>query len=160
MTPPARLSIVDFDDAHAEAFYAINAEWIAERFVLEPHDLYVLRNPRAAILDPGGMIRVAALDDRVVGTCALILTAPGAYELTKMGVSASVRGQKVGEALLYHMIDAARSLPIERLYLLTNHQQQAAIHLYEKLGWVRDPVVMRDFGATYARADVAMSFPL
>ncbi len=159
MTPP-NLHFVDYADAHAEAFYAINAEWIGERFVLEPHDIYVLRNPRAAILDSGGVIRLACLGDHVVGTCALIKMAPGCFELTKMGVSAAVRGQKVGEALLRHMIDAARALPIERLYLLTNARQAAAIHLYEKLGWVHDPAVLDEFGGTYARADVAMSYPL
>ena len=154
------VTIVDYDDAHAEAFFAINAEWIAERFVLEPHDIHVLRNPRATILAPGGRIRLALLDGTVVGTCALIKTGDGCFELTKMGVRAAARGRKIGEALLRDMVATARTMPVERLYLLTNHQQRAAIHLYEKLGWVHDAAVMREFGGTYDRADVAMSFPL
>lgn len=35
----------------------------------------------------------------------------------------------------------------------------AAIHLYEKLGFVHDAEIMRLFGARYERCDVAMSYP-
>lgn len=154
------LSFVEFDDRHAEAFYAINAEWIAASFVLEEHDIVVLRQPRSMILDHGGLVRLAVLDGEVVGTCALIKTQPGCYELTKMAVVPAARGKKTGEALLRHMVQAARTLPVERLYLLTSSKCEAAIHLYEKLGWVHDAGIMRDFGSTYARSNVAMSYPL
>lgn len=157
----AGFTIIDFSDEHAEAFYTLNAEWITAMYRLEPHDIHILRHPRETILDGGGIIRlVQAADGRIVGTCALIRTGAGQYELTKMAVTESLRGQKAGEALLGHMIDAARTLPAERLYLLTNAKCEAAIHLYEKLGWVHDAVIMREFGATYARCDVAMSYPV
>ncbi len=163
MTVAAALSpavFVDFADDHAEAFYAINAEWIAASFVLEEHDIAVLRRPRAAILEHGGVIRLAMLDGEVVGTCALIRTRPGCYELTKMAVAPAAQGRKIGEALLRHMVEVARTLPVERLYLLTSSKCEAAIHLYEKLGWVHDAGIMREFGSTYARSNVAMSYPL
>jgi len=158
---PAPFTIIDFTDAHADAFYTLNAEWISAMYRLEPHDIEVLRHPRAAILDSGGIIRlVQAAEGRIVGTCALIHTGDGQFELTKMAVTEALRGQKTGEALLLHMIDAAHALPAKRLYLLTNTKCEAAIHLYEKLGWMHDAQVMRDFGSTYARCDVAMSYPL
>ena len=46
----------------------------------------------------------------------------------------------------------------EKLYLLSNAKSAAAIHLYEKLGFVHDEGVMRDYGGRYQRCDVAMLY--
>jgi len=161
------VTILPFTDELAPAFRAINAAWIRDMFVLEPHDDHVLSHPREAIVDPGGIILFARTakhgtgEHDVVGTGALMRTAPGIYELTKMGVRAEARGQKVGEALLDALLDRARSLPeLETLYLLTSRKCRAAIHLYEKAGFVHDAQIMARYGATYARCDVAMRYPL
>jgi N-acetylglutamate synthase-like GNAT family acetyltransferase len=157
----ACLEIVDFTDALAPAFRAINAEWIEAMFTLEANDRAILDHPRASIIDRGGIIRfVRAGELGIVGTCALIRIADGVFELTKMGVLASARGRKAGEFLLAHIVDAAQAMRLDRLYLLTSHKCAAAIHLYEKAGFVHDAAVMADFGARYARCDVAMSLPL
>jgi RimJ/RimL family protein N-acetyltransferase len=47
---------------------------------------------------------------------------------------------------------------MDKIYLLTNRKCAAAIHLYEKLGFVHDEAIMRSFGARYERCDVAMSY--
>jgi len=161
------VTILPFSDELAPAFRAINAAWIRDMFVLEPHDDHVLSHPREAIVDAGGVILFARVtkdgtpEHDVVGTGALMRTAPGAYELTKMGVRAEARGQKVGEALLDALLDHARAMPgIETLYLLTSSKCRAAIHLYEKAGFLHDAQVMARHGATYARCDVAMRYPL
>lgn len=155
-------AIRPYTDALAPEFRAINAAWIADMFVLEPHDAHVLSHPREAILDPGGVILfVADADGAILGTGALMPTAPGVYELTKMGVHARARGTGAGRLLLAALIDAARALPdIETLYLLTSSRCEAAIHLYERAGFVHDADVMAAYGATYARCDVAMRLPL
>ena len=79
-------------------------------------------------------------------------------ELTKMGVRATARGLKAGEFLLAAMLDRAKAMPVETLYLLTNARCAAAIHLYEKLGFRHDAAIMADYGARYARCDVAMRY--
>ncbi|WP_246450394.1 GNAT family N-acetyltransferase [Sphingomonas rhizophila] len=84
----------------------------------------------------------------------------GAVELTKMGVLDEARGQKAGEYLLAALIERGRSMRPSRLFLLTNRKSQAAIHLYEKLGFVHDDDVMAAYGASYDRCDVAMNYPL
>lgn len=158
---PAPVRIVEFRDELASAFHDINAEWISSMFVMESADREVLENPRERILDRGGAILFAATADLgVVGTCALYKTGPGEFELTKMGVRESARGMKVGEQLLDAAIERARSLGAKKLYLLTNSRCQAAIHLYEKAGFVHDVAVMSSYGARYQRCDVAMRFPL
>lgn len=155
-------TILPYSDDLAPAFRAINAAWIADMFVLEPHDEHVLAHPREAIVDKGGVILFVAVPEHgVVGTGALMPLAPGVVELTKMGVRAEARGAKVGEALLSALIERARAMPgIETLFLLTSSKCQAAIHLYEKAGFVHDAAIMAAYGATYARCDVAMRYPL
>lgn len=153
------LGLREFDDALAADFHAINAEWIAAMFTLEPTDRDVLEKPRERILEPGGAILfVEAEGLGIVGTCALQKTGPGAFELTKMGVRENARGLKAGEFLLAGMLERARALGAEKLYLLTNHKCAAAIHLYEKLGFAHDADIMRDHGSRYQRCDVAMRY--
>jgi GNAT superfamily N-acetyltransferase len=156
------MQILSYTDTLALHFAAINAAWIEDMFVLEDHDRHVLAHPREAIIDKGGVILFAATPDgAVVGTGALMPTAPSAYELTKMGVLAEARGTGAGAALLAALIDRARDLPgIDTLYLLTSRKCAAAIHLYERAGFVHDADIMARFGHAYARCDVAMRYPL
>lgn len=163
------LRLLDYDDALAPHFDAINRAWIEEMFVVEPHDDEVLSHPREQIVDRGGTILFvgrddAILGDEILGAGALMPTgsAGGApeIELTKMGVSAAARGSGAGAFLLAGLVARAVTLRPASLYLLTNHSCEAAIHLYERAGFIHDPAIMARYGATYQRADVAMSFPL
>ncbi|KAB7645523.1 GNAT family N-acetyltransferase [Polymorphobacter fuscus] len=159
------LTLVPFRDDLAGAFAAINSEWIAAMYTLEATDRDVLGNPRARIIDAGGdILFVRAGDVGIIGTCALRPSGGGAFELTKMGVLAAARGRKAGEFLLAGAIARARDMQAEgtltELYLLTNKRSEAAIHLYEKLGFVHSADIMARFGSAYARCDVAMVFPL
>lgn len=157
--PPAALTLREFSDDLAPAFRAINAEWIEGMFSLEHTDRDVLDNPRARIIESGGAILfVEAPALGIVGACALQKTGEGHFELTKMGVRATARGLKAGEFLLAAMIARAEAMGADLLYLLTNKRCEAAIHLYEKLGFQHDAEIMRIYGARYARCDVAMKY--
>lgn len=153
------LIIHEFRDDLAVHFRDINAEWINAMFRLESTDQEVLANPRARIIDSGGVILfVEATGLGIVGTCALQKTGATSYELTKMGVRESARGMKAGEFLLSAIIDRARTLKADPLYLLTNGRCAPAIHLYEKLGFRHDADIMARYGARYERCDVAMRY--
>jgi DNA-binding MarR family transcriptional regulator/N-acetylglutamate synthase-like GNAT family acetyltransferase len=155
----AGLRIREYSDALAADFKAINVEWISAMYVLEPADLEVLDNPREQILAGGGTILfVEAEGVGVIGACALRRTAGAAFELTKMGVLEAARGSKAGEFLLRATIARAAAMGADPLYLLSNKKSAAAIHLYEKLGFVHDDGVMQAYGARYARCDVAMLY--
>jgi N-acetylglutamate synthase-like GNAT family acetyltransferase len=112
------------------------------------------------IIDKGGdilFVEVAGLG--VVGACALMPSKDaGAFELTKMGVLDAARGLKAGEFLLAAVLKRAREMRVETLFLLTNRKCAAAIHLYEKLGFVHDAGIMATYGARYERCDVAMLY--
>lgn len=157
--PGGGLAIRRFSDALAEDFYRINAEWIEAMYQLEQTDIDVLRNPRDRIIAPGGdILFVEDPNLGVVGTCALQKTGDSQFELTKMGVSQNARGRKVGEFLLQAIIARADALGCDRLYLLSNAKSAAAVHLYEKLGFVHDAGIMEEFGKRYARCNVAMLY--
>lgn len=159
LVTPATLFLREFDDSLAGEFHDINLEWIETMFTVEPTDREVLENPRERIIDPGGdILFVEAAGLGIVGACALQKTGPAAFELTKMGVRETARGLKAGEFLLGGVIDRARDLGAEKLYLMTNRKCAAAIHLYEKLGFEHDAEIMADYGARYERCDVAMRY--
>jgi DNA-binding MarR family transcriptional regulator/N-acetylglutamate synthase-like GNAT family acetyltransferase len=157
--PRGGLAIRRFNDVLAEDFYRINAEWIGSMYRLEQTDIDVLRNPRERIIALGGDILFVE-DPRlgIIGTCALQKTAERQFELTKMGVLDKARGKKAGEFLLHAIIARANALGCDRLYLLSNAKSAAAVHLYEKLGFVHDAEIMEEFGKRYERCNVAMIY--
>ncbi len=154
-----QLRIRPWSADRARDFHDINAQWIEAMFVLEDVDRDVLLNPHDRIIAPGGDILFVEAPGRgIVGACALKRTAGTAYELTKMGVLENTRGLKAGEFLLKAAIARGVELGADPLYLLTNSDCAAAIHLYQKLGFVHDADIMRDYGASYERCNVAMRY--
>jgi len=155
--PQPSISFLPFEPSLAPYFDSINSQWIEQMFVLEDVDKQVLRFPQQNIIDKGGKIWFAKHEALgIVGTCALINKGSDAFELTKMGVLDNARGLKVGEALLQYVIEQCKALPITCLFLLTNAKCEAAIHLYEKNGFVHDAEIMEEFGKSYQRCNVAM----
>lgn len=160
--PGTGLEILDYSPDLARDFYTINAQWISDMFVMEETDERVLSDPDTHIISRGGTILfVKSPVHGIVGAGALMPAGDdGAFELTKMGVLQASRGEKAGEFLLAALIQRAKSIGVKKLFLLTNAKCEAAIHLYEKLGFVHDEEIMRDYGARYERCNVAMLYPL
>ena len=153
------LEFISFEPKYAEVFRQINEEWISSMFELEESDKNVLTDPVKYIISKGGKIWFAKHKQLgFVACCALAKKKELCFELTKMGVLESARGLKVGEKLLRFVLHEAAKMPMKRLFLLTNKKCQAAIHLYEKNGFVHDRHVMEEFGSSYARCDVAMKY--
>ncbi|MBY0385167.1 GNAT family N-acetyltransferase [bacterium] len=153
------VSIVEFSNENSHFFKEINQEWIQEMFALESKDQKVLENPEKYILHPGGQILFVKVEGLgIVGAGALMPTGPHEMELTKMGVFKKARGTGAGGFLLQALIQRALDLGVENLYLLTNKKCEAAIHLYEKHGFVHNKEIMQRFGGEYSRCDVAMRY--
>ncbi len=161
-TPPLR--ILPYDDSLAGTFAEITRAWVEDMFTLEANDKAIIDDPRGMIIDRGGEILfVEAEDLGIVGTCALMPSEGTSFELTKMGVTASARGKRAGAFLLQAVLARAAEMRAQgtmgELFLLTNAKCEAAIHLYEKYGFVHDAAVRKRFGPRYTRCDVAMSYP-
>jgi putative acetyltransferase len=89
---------------------------------------------------PGAAYFVVESDGRIVGgagVAPLAGAAAGVCELRKMYFLEEARGQRMGERLLGHCLDVARSLGYRVCYLETLTGMQVAQRLYEKCGFRR-----------------------
>ncbi|MBK1968804.1 GNAT family N-acetyltransferase [Brevundimonas sp. 3P9-tot-E] len=145
--------ILAYGPEHREAWRALNEAWLAEGgFAVEAKDRKVLNDPEGQVLAPGGRIFFVEQAGQVVGCCALMAMDDGGYEVAKMTISPSARGQGLSRRLLEVCEAAARDAGARRLYLETSSTLGPALALYDSFGFVRLPP--RE--TPYVRADVFM----
>ena len=133
----SNIRIVDFTIEYASEFKRLNIEWMQHYWQPDESHDKILDDPQGLIINPGGAIAIALQDGVPVGTCALLNSGEGNYELAKMCVTHYVQGKGVGRLLTDQIIATARTLGAKRIYLKTVTALQAAISLYEKLGFKR-----------------------
>ena len=115
------IEIISFDKKYSSEFYNLNIEWLQTYFYVEPFDEEVLSKPEHYIINKGGHIFFAKLEDDIVGTVALMPTNDKlVFELTKMAVSPDKRGLKIGQQLMQHCLNFAKDNDFERLMLYSN----------------------------------------
>lgn len=142
--------------AWREHFYRLNAAWLERDFSIEPIDQRVLSDPQGEIIDHGGAVLFAVIGAQIVGTCALKRHAGQTFELTKMAVEESRRGQGIGRKLIHAAIAKFWELGGRSLWLESSTKLGPALRLYEQAGFVRQPE--RRAGSEYVRADVYMIY--
>jgi len=152
------IQIVDYQSQYASYFRSINEAWISEYFTMEAADYKALDDPQGYILDKGGYIVFAIIDNTPVGTCALIKMddTPYDFELAKMGVVPAQHGKGIGKMIGKAVIEKARKMDARKLYLESNRILSPAINLYKKLGFVE--ITGRQ--SPYARSDIQMELVL
>lgn len=148
------LRIVPFRSELRDHFHRLNADWLRRYFYLEEVDQRVLSNPEGEILAGGGAIFFAEAGEEIVGTCALLRTGAGEYELTKMAVDPSAQGLGIGRLLIEAALAEFRARGGQRLFLETNTKLAAAIRLYESVGFERQATPGTQ--SHYQRADTYM----
>jgi ribosomal protein S18 acetylase RimI-like enzyme len=147
------VAIIDYKPQYQPRFFELNKRWIEKDFPLEEIDITVLSRPEEYILNHGGAILLAKLNDEIVGTCALKKVNDDVYELTKMAVDERYRGKKIGEKLGIAAIEKAKVLKAKRVILYSNrHTSAIACRLYVKLGFVEIPLEP----GVYKRANIKM----
>ena len=149
------VQIVDFKKEFALDFKRLNLEWLEKYFTVEPIDEEVLSHPEH-IIDDGGAILFATLEDEVVGCCALMFE-DDQCELTKMAVTEKHRGRRIGSKLLEAALDRARSLNLSKVHLVTNSGLLPAVNLYRKFGF---RVQHAGQNEKYERGDLMMEVAL
>ena len=138
-------------------FAALNRDWLIEYGLLEPRDEHQLADPLGQIVVPGGQIFVARRGGEVVGTSAVLPHGDGVFELLKLAVTPSAQGLGLGRRLVEACLEYARERGAQRLVLLSNSQLEAALRLYESLGFQRAPLPT---DIIYVTADVYMELDL
>ena len=150
------VEIVQFKDKHANDFYQLNRQWLEKYFYVEELDEKILSNPIEHIVNPGGFIIMARLNNEIVGTVALMVNNGKQLELTKMAVSPNYQGLGIGEKLAEAAIQQFEATDFEQLYLESNRQLVPALNLYNKLGFKEQECPFKQ--PHYSRADIYMEY--
>ena len=147
-----KIEIINFSEDQKEAIQTLNYEWLEKYFRVEKNDVISLSNPKEEIIDKGGFIFYAKLNDEIVGTASLLKKDETTFELGKMAVSGKAQGHKIGTLLLEHCLEFAKQKDIRTLILYSNTKLESALHLYRKYGFSEVELEQ----GLYERADIKM----
>ncbi len=151
------VQIVPYEPHYREAFEKLNNEWLEKHFYIEDYDREVLQNPDKYILEPGGQILYAKLNNNIVGVVALIVRGEDTFELSKMGVTESAQGKGIGKLLMEAAISYSKKRGMKTVMLDSNRKLAPAINLYIKMGFKEIPVPSN---TPYERCNIRMELHL
>ena len=105
-----------------------------------------------------GNFWIAKVDDKVIGTIALLDIGNNQCALRKMFVSGNYRGKElgVGQALLHNLIDWATHKNIAEIFLGTTEKFLRAQRFYEKNGFVE--IASEELPKSFPIMDVDVKF--
>lgn len=146
------IEIIDFSDELQEQVRILNYEWLEKYFRIEKGDLVSLSNPQVQIIEKGGFIFYAKMNNQIVGTASLLKKTENIFELGKMAVTDNAQGQGIGTILLEHCLNVAKQKSIQKLVLYSNTKLESAIHLYRKYGFIEIELEQ----GLYERANIKM----
>lgn len=129
------IKIVPWDEDYREDLIELSLEWLKKYDVLEDKDMEMILHPVQEIIREGGMIFFAIDNNDVVGTVSLVKHPEDTYEIAKLGVTADYQGQSIGSHLTEHAIAWAKRKNAKRVILYTIGILEAAINLYESMGF-------------------------
>lgn len=153
-----QVELVSFKLKYSKNFYDLNIEWLKSFFYVEPYDEEILSNPDKYIIEKGGHIFFAKLNNEVVGTVALMpMNVERTFELTKMAISPNHRGKKIGQQLMQHCLDFAKEEKFKALIIYSSRKLENAIYIYRKYGFKEIPV---ETDCHYDRCDIKMELKL
>lgn len=141
----------------ADAFKALNIEWLDKFFVVEPIDEEVLSHPKKAILDKGGHIIMAEIDSELIGTFAFIKKEDKLFEFSKMAIAPLHRRKGFGNTMMQFAIQFAEQHHWNKIILYSSRRLENSIHIYRKYGFVE---VELESNSHYARSDIKMELIL
>lgn len=150
------MKILAYSNELKEHIKTLNTEWLEKYFAVEPTDIIQLSDPAQEIINKGGLIYYAEVDNLIVGTVTLMKISDTTYELGKMAVTEKFQGKGIGKKLLEHSIEVARKNKITKLVLYSNTKLTHAIELYKKFGFMESPMDKTH----YKRANIKMELLL
>ena len=150
------IEIISYNEKYKEDFKKLNLEWLDKYNLTESHDLMVLNDPNGTILDRGGFIWMAKVENEIAGSAAITNEGHGVFELAKMCVTEKWRGKGISKILLETCLKKAKEMGAKKITLFSNHQLQTALGLYKKFGFQHVEVL----DSPFETADVKMELNL
>lgn len=141
--------------SHLPDFIRLNHEWIEKYFELEESDRNLATDPEQVIVD-GGYILSITDNNEVVGVCALFKKAEG-YELARMAVCDSAKGNGYGRKLMEAALTKLHELGADKVRLYSNTKLEPAISLYKNYGF---ETIFEGQHPDYARCNIIMEKPI
>ena len=132
------INILDYSPELKEHFTKLNMEWLTQFKSNTVHQAQV-ENPQEHIIDKGGFIFFAEMDNAIVGTTALLRENNKRYEIANMAVTPPYQGKHIGKALLQKAIDKAKQLGAKQVYLISSTLLKTSLELYRALGFREMP---------------------
>lgn len=166
--PEVRLRRVESADDLAVATVLARefGDWATERIRVElgivipaeaDHPASVLDE----VLESGGRLYVAEVDGEAVGVGGLKLLSTTAGEIKRMFVRPTARGLGVGRTVVQQLVDDARALGCETIFLESASFMHSAHALYRRVGFVSsDSYPGREFEGAAADVSVFMRLDL
>ena len=130
------IEIIPFTSECASDIKTLNIEWLEKYFEVEESDKKTLSNPQKEIIDKGGKIFYAKLQNQIVGTVSLMKIDNFTFELSKMAVTKKVQSLGIGKMLMDFCIAFAKENGIKKLVLFSNTILIPAIKMYQKYGFI------------------------
>ena len=127
------IQIVGFKPQYQAIFASLNYAWMKEYELIDGKDPY-LENTQSHIMDKGGQVFFAKLNDTIVG-CVAIIPGTDYMEIMKLAVEPEQRGRGIGYKLLEHALSYCKKLKIKKVVLETSTKLKSAIKLYHQLGF-------------------------
>ena len=149
------IDIIDFKLENQTLFKTLNYEWLSKYFKVEPIDELLLSNPKEEIIDKGGHIIFAKIENTIVGTVALINRGTH-FELSKMAVNHQYQNRGIGTKLMESALDWSAKHDVKYLLLYSHSKLKSALKIYENFGF---KYVTLD-NNLYSRADIVMEINL
>ncbi|MDG1690123.1 MAG: GNAT family N-acetyltransferase [Flavobacteriales bacterium] len=131
-----KIEITNYNSKYDQSFYKLNKSWIEEFWILEASDLKDLLKPQESIIDLGGEVFFALVNNLVVGTAAMIPFPNSKIELAKITVQKEYRGKGLSKILLKRCIDYAKVSKAKEIFLISNSRLISARKLYDKFGFI------------------------
>jgi len=153
----SHISITPFSPPDAQAFIALNLQWLVGHGLLEAADEKQLYDPQTHVFDHGGEIFIAKFDDTAIGCCAAIPREDGSMEIAKLAVDRSARGRGIGRRLVETALAWGQQRHCTRAVLTSNHKLKMALKLYESMGFRYERL---PDDVPYASVDVYMELDL
>jgi GNAT superfamily N-acetyltransferase len=140
--------------------------WVRERIkdelgIIIPTEADHLTAVLEELLELGGRLYVAEVDGDPVGVGGLKLLGDTGGEIKRMFVRPTAQGRGIGRAILQQLIDDARELGCETIYLESASFMHAAHALYRSVGFVpTDSYPGREFEGRAPHVSVFMRLHL
>ncbi len=105
--------------------------------VLDPAFNHDLKNITQQYADAVFLVAEDTKAQRIVGSGALVPREPGVAEIVRMSVDKTLRRSGLGTRILQTLIDYARGLGLQRVFLETTETWHEVIAFYQRFGFQR-----------------------